>query len=194
MNMLLKLFFAASSFISNILLIHYFYSGLQSPVHPSGIISTAVVMLLSEFLILAIVLLRGEPAWFPLIGVLAFYGVLMLAVYSFYHDTHGLFLAFASFIFRTASLFINKYQPDLANKYIQSHVLIFMATIIPIAIGSRYITKALPELKASFPASALEVNTTIFNASEAVLLWAVFYFSIVAMWGLWSDIVPIIRQ
>ncbi len=185
--MIYKIILALGTVVSYGFLVKYFYQGLHSVSHPAGVISTAVVMLLTELLMLAVVLVRGKPNWFPVVALFVFYGFLMLTIYGFYRDGYGLALAFFSFAFRIASVFMSKYEPNTADQYLISHVYLFMLTIIPIALGSKYIVKLLPSLKAQFPPGELEINTNMFNASEAILIWAIFYFSISAVWNLWTD-------
>ena len=81
-----------------------------------------------------------------------FYSLFILMVYSFYQDGHGLALALGNFIFRSIYVYCTQFTQEESNSYIISHVYMFMATLIPIFLGSKYIVTLFPAFKAKFPA------------------------------------------
>ena len=183
-----KVISALGALTSYFFLVKYFVQALGSNQHPSGPISTAIVMLLAEIFMVCMVLIRVQPhfKWFPILALIFWYGIFILCIYSFYRDGYGLFLAFVSLVFRIISLYSSPLTAGEGKAYIVNHVYLFLLTIVPVFLGSKYIVKALPFLKAKFPAGDGEVNTSIINLSEAVLIWAVVFFSLAGIYDVYG--------
>lgn len=181
----IKIISSLGALAISVYLIRYFYVALSSSAHPARQISTAVLLLVAEFFMMGVVTARSAPNFkrFPVIMIAIFYGIFALLVYTFYRDRRGVLLALANFIFLVTSALSSPLSRGESNKYIINRVYLLMLTIFPVALGSTFIVKALPFLKAQFPPSSL-VNgshTELINLSEATLVWAVLYFSLTAI-------------